>query len=187
MCSRFKCPLCGSLLSTFDESNIRCTSLNCRFESNFLEVVDISYKDGLGATKGLSNLAPYKFTFDGVKCASFESFLQSLRVKDPKMQIEICSFPALFCYNIRFDLNDWRKDKLVYWNGIEIPRLSSKYSSLIYSAYDALFMQSYTFRYLLQLTKGKCLLHSIGCILKTETLLTPEEYLGNLERLRNLL
>jgi len=190
MLSDFKCPLCGISLTVYsgsDNCNFKCSSLDCHFTSSLKEAIDISYKNGTGAAKGLSNLAPYKFIFDKIECTSFESFIQSLRVKDPDMQKEVCSFPALFCYSIRLDLNDWRKDKTVYWKGNQINRLSMQYSELMSSAYDALFEQSPTFRHLLQSTTGKLLLHSTGCVINTETLLTPKEYLDNLERLRKLL
>ena len=38
----------------------------------------------------LSNFAPHPFTIDGVECASMEGFLQSLKYKEPDMQIEVC-------------------------------------------------------------------------------------------------
>lgn len=39
----------------------------------------------------LSNFAPHSFVFDGVKCASMEGFLQSLKFQDPEMQKHVCT------------------------------------------------------------------------------------------------
>lgn len=38
----------------------------------------------------LYNFSPHPFIIDGVECASMEGFLQSLKFKNPDMQIEVC-------------------------------------------------------------------------------------------------
>lgn len=37
----------------------------------------------------LSNFHPHQFTIDNIEYASMEGFLQSLKFKDPNMQIEM--------------------------------------------------------------------------------------------------
>ena len=39
----------------------------------------------------LSNLYPHKFIFENVECASMEGFLQSLKVNNENLQVQICS------------------------------------------------------------------------------------------------
>ena len=39
----------------------------------------------------LSNLYPNAFEIDGIRCASMEGFLQSLKIEDPELQKEICT------------------------------------------------------------------------------------------------
>lgn len=39
----------------------------------------------------LSNFAPHAFTIDGIKCASMEGFLQSLKFENPEMQRQVCT------------------------------------------------------------------------------------------------
>ena len=50
--------------------------------------MDIGSGSGYPAAN-LSNFHPHQFTIDGVECASMEGFLQSLKFKDPNMQIEM--------------------------------------------------------------------------------------------------
>ena len=51
--------------------------------------MDIGSKSGYPSSS-LSNFAGHRFIFDGVECYSMEGFLQSLKFKDPNMQIEVC-------------------------------------------------------------------------------------------------
>ena len=52
--------------------------------------MDISSGTGYPASS-LSNFAPHEFEIDGVKCASMEGFLQSLKFQNPEMQKYVCS------------------------------------------------------------------------------------------------
>lgn len=52
--------------------------------------MDISSGAGYPASS-LSNFAPHEFEIDGVKCASMEGFLQSLKFQNPEMQKYVCS------------------------------------------------------------------------------------------------
>ena len=39
----------------------------------------------------LSNFAPHAFLFDGVRCASMEGFVQSLKIEDEVEQANVCN------------------------------------------------------------------------------------------------
>ena len=82
---------------------------------------------------------------------------------------------------------DWRKTQIVYWNDTPIARQSDEYECLIEKAYDALLEQSIIFRLALKKTSDKILMHTIGEKDPTKTLLTPDEYIRNLNRQRNRL
>ena len=114
-----------------------------------------------------------------------ESFLQSLRVKDPKLQkyiCENCSGPVV--QKLKICLRDWREDGYLYWNGIAIKRDSATYQELITTAYDCLFEGNPIFReYVLPHFKDMHLIHSIGKDSTCETLLTEDEFRYQLNRL----
>ncbi len=179
-----KCPLCGK-----DAKMCMNTHYVCECGWNSLEdTIDIGYKDT--TSSALSNLFPHKFLFytceeDKTHCLSMESFLQSLRVQDPKHQKYICeNYSGYLAWKLKFSLHDWREDGLLYWNGKAIVRDSEEYTSLITTAYDRLFEDNFIFRDLvLPKFKGKILIHSMGCDDKHETILTEEEYRFQLNRL----
>ena len=182
-----RCPVCGAFVEMFQHTHYVC---NCGWDS-LENTVDIAYKDPESAA--LSNLFPHKFVFRSrefgnnvpVTCLSMESFLQSLRVNDWKLQKQICeNYSGYIAWKLRFALNDWRKDGIVYWDDVPIKRESEKYKRLITAAYDCLFESNDVFRELvLPHFKGKYLIHSFGCAVESETLLTEEEYRYQLNRL----
>lgn len=179
------CPECGSVLANrIGSSMYECINPSCTYKLNENNTIDISFSSK-GLSKALSNLCPYPFEIDGVKCASMESFIQSLKVEDAKMQADVCSKTGPFCYSIREMFNDWRTTQTVYWKGKPINRQSDDYFLLLKEAYDKLLEQSPIFRYALTEVKkhNYSLTHSIGCTDKTQTLLTPDEYITLLEHL----
>ena len=173
------CPRCGSPITPSGT----CSKEGCWYVRTDENSIDISFKCQ-GIAKALSNLCNYKFTFDNVECASMESFIQSLRISDVNLQEEVCSLSGPFCYSIRTTLPDWRKTQKVYWRGRVIDRHSDEYTSLLANAYYSLYTQSAVFKHALDQSKGYKLLHTIGYADKSETLLSPEEYISQLNRLR---
>jgi len=181
------CPKCGKELidkSSHVKKFFLLICEDCTYCISNPNIIDISFKSK-GLAKALSNLCPYPFEFDDVKCSSMEAFIQSLKVKYPDVQEEICSKTGPFCYNLREMFDDWRETGNVYWKGKEICRQSKKYIMLLTRAYEALWNQSLIFRYALIKVKenGYILDHSIGCDDPSETLLTPKEYMGLLDHL----
>jgi hypothetical protein len=155
-----------------------------------MSIIDISYKDEKSAA--LSNLFPYQFLIDDVKCFSMEGFLRSLCVSDKTRQgrlqkRELCSLSGVNAYRIKYYLPDWRKHQKVFWNRQEIFRESEEYNKMLERAYDALFQNNLFKLVLSNVPEDAILIHSIGIKDKTETLLTEEEYIFQLDRLRKLL
>ena len=183
------CPVCGSRATLFQHTHYLCNKCNWDSLEN---TVDIAY--GNPDSSVLSIFFPHKFLFytrgklgkfDDTHCLSMESFLQSLRVKDPALQKFICeNYSGPMAQKLKVCLRDWRKDGYLYWNGIAIKRDSATYQELITTAYDCLFEGNPIFREcVLPRFKGVHLIHSIGKDYESETLLTESEFRYQLNRL----
>lgn len=146
-----------------------------------MEIIDIhSKKQG----KSLSNFYPHSFEIDGIECNSMEGFLQSLKYRNPKKQVKICTFVGAEAKNKGKFKFWWRLSGNIYWQGKKIKRVSKDFDLLIERAYDCLF-QNENFKKSLLETKGKQLCHTIGKHNKKATILTEEEFISNLNRLRD--
>lgn len=183
------CPVCGSRATLFQHTHYICPNGDWDSLEN---TIDIAYDNP--ASSVLSNLFPHKFlfytrgklgVFDDTHCLSMESFLQSLRVKDPNLQKYICeNYSGPMAQKLKVCLRDWREDSYLYWNGIAIKRDSATYHELITTAYDCLFEGNPIFREcILPQFKGVHLIHSIGKDSESETLLTECEFRYQLNRL----
>lgn len=146
------------------------------------EVLDIKAKAPWPAG-ALSNFASHPFTFDGVGCASMEGLLQSLKIADPAEQERVCSLAGPVAQSVG-RTHDWRVVGTLWWRGVPYDRLSDAYQALLDRAYQALYAQSKTFRDALAATETAQLTHSFGKDDPCETILTTEEFLSRLERLR---
>lgn len=182
------CPVCGNLAG-INQTHYFCHK--CNWDS-LKSTVDISYDDPTSSV--LSNLFPHNFlfytscksgVFDDTHCLSMESFLQSLRVKEPSFQKYICEhYTGPMVQKLKVCLRDWREDGYLYWNGIAIKRDSATYQEFITTAYDCLFEGNPVFReYVLPHFKGMYLIHSIGKDSPSQTLLTESEFRYQLNRL----
>ena len=183
------CPVCGNLAELFCHTHYVCN--RCSWDS-LNNTLDIASSEQASAV--LSNFFPHNFMFytslvpkstDEILCLSMESFLQSLAVKDPKLQKYICGhYSGSFAKKLKSCLRDWRKDGIVFWQGLAIQRDSELYDKLITNAYDCLFEGNDVFRELiLPKFKGIHLIYSIGKDSKSETLLTEAEFRYQLNRL----
>ena len=181
------CPACGqrSGYYTLFEKYV----CKCGWDST-VNTVDISFDEPNGSA--ISNVFPHNFVFYSnfpshveINCSSMESFIQSLRVKDPELQKYICEhYSGTMSQKLKACLRDWRQDGLVYWQGVPIKRDSATYTELITTAYDCLFESNPVFRQLvLPSFKGKYLIHTIGKDSEAETLLTEQEFRFQLNRL----
>jgi hypothetical protein len=82
---------------------------------------------------------------------------------------------------------EWRDSGTLWWRGNPIDRLSDAFQALIDRAYDALFAQSRTFRDALEAAGDAQLTHGLGKDDPCETILTSEEFIARLDRLRGQL
>ena len=131
----------------------------------------------------LSNLAPHAFMLDSVACASMEGFLQGLKSADAGDQAVLCGLKGSEARE-RGQRYDWKTSGDLYWKGQPVDRLSDAYQRLLDRAYDALFDQSARFRAALAASGDAQLTHSIGKDDPTETILTTDEFISRLLRLR---
>ena len=148
-------------------------------------MIDI-YSKGEYPANVLSNFYPNSFTFDGVKCASMEGFLQSLKYRNIEKQKTVCAMvgkEAKVAGNKKFL---WKLTGNLYWNGRRYKRNSGAFNDLQYNAYKALLANE-VFRAALESVNGRELKHSIGKHKKRTTILTEDEFIRYLNQLIELL
>lgn len=133
----------------------------------------------------LSNFSPHPFVIDGVECASMEGFLQSLKYKEPDMQIEVCKLVGKAA-KFKGKKRKWWRTQTLYWQGQEFKRDSQEYQDLLDRAFSAL-AQNTSFQKALLATNNATLTHSIGKSKKQETVLTKQEFCSRLIKIRKKL
>ena len=136
--------------------------------------------------KPLSNFQPYGFILDGVKCASMEGLLQSLKTKNVSLQKEICGRSGLEAKNSfekKWQNKWWKLTGILYWQGKPMRRRSDEYQYFLDRAYDALYTNPGFVKALID-AKGKTLTHSVGKHSTHQTVLTEYEFLSRIEKYR---
>jgi len=146
--------------------------------------MDIGSGAGYPAS-ALSNFAPHPFVIDGVKCYSMEGFLQSLKFKNPEMQVEVCKLVGKAA-KFKGKKKKWWRTQTLWWRGEEIDRHSEGYSTLLDRAFNALAKNS-GFKKALLATGDAKLTHSMGKRDPNRTILTIGEFCGRLTRIRERL
>lgn len=151
-----------------------------------MKVIDI-YSRGEYPSNILSNFYNNSFVIDGIRCASMEGFLQSLKVKNTDRQRRTCLLSGIeakkapyWHENIR-----WKLTGTLYWKGKPISRFSDKYQRLLDKAYFSLYKNK-TFRTALADSVGYKLCHSIGKHNAKKTVLTEYEFIFRLNKLRKM-
>jgi len=189
------CPVCGyKAVKILFPPNTTYKCDNCGFLSCDENCVDISYKDDISSP--LSNLYPHKFSLYGmypnrslsweeITCTSMESFLQSLKIKDPTLQYYFMkNYIGMDAKKMSSVLDGWKKNQILYFAGKAYERESDEYTELITLAYDALYETNPVFsEIILPRFKGYNIIHSIGNDNKSETVLTEYEFRYQLNRL----
>lgn len=130
----------------------------------------------------LSNFAPHPFTIDGIECNSMEGFLQSLKFKDPAMQVEVCKLVGKAA-KFKGKRKKWWKTQTLFWQGQEFKRDSQEYQDLLDRAFDAL-AENASFQKALLATGKATLTHTIGKTNASETVLTRAEFCSRLIKIR---
>lgn len=145
--------------------------------------MDISSKGKYPSNK-LSNFAEHRFILDSVQINSFEGFLQSLKFKEPEIQREVCKLVG-FAAKKRGSSKKWWKNQTLYWQGVEYKRKSKEYQKLLDKAYYEMYKQSDSFKKALIASGDSTLTHKIGKNNKSETVLTKQEFISRLYKLRH--
>lgn len=114
-----------------------------------------------------------------------EGFLQSLKFKEPDMQIEVCKLIGKAA-KFKGKKKKWWRTQTLYWQGQEFKRNSQEYQDLLDRAFDAL-AQNTGFQKALLATGKATLTHSIGKSKKQETVLTKQEFCSRLTKIRDRL
>lgn len=136
-------------------------------------------------SSALSNFSPHPFVIDGIECNSMEGFLQSLKFKNPDMQVEVCKLVGRAA-KAKGRNKNWQSKQILYWKGKEIDRHSDEYQKLLDKAYDCLFKNE-GFRNALKASGDAKLTHSIGRNDESQTVLTTREFCSRLMKLRERL
>lgn len=132
----------------------------------------------------LSNFAAHEFTIDGVRCASMEGFLQSLKHSNPEVQKEICTLVGIKAKRRGGD--HWKRHQKLYWQGKAYVRTSEEYQQLLDRAYDVLF-ENEGFKAALWASGDAVFTHSVGKRKQGDTCLTIQEFCSRLTKLRDRL
>lgn len=148
-------------------------------------VIDIHSK-GEYPSCALSNFAEYEFYVDGIKCASMESFLQSLKFRNIEKQTQVCQLSGSEAKKstrrsfaqLRLELT-----RIFYWQGKPMNRFSDEYQKLLDKAYSEL-SKNEEFIKALKSSGENNLVHSAGKRNTVETILTEYEFVSRLERAR---
>lgn len=130
----------------------------------------------------LSNLCGNDFCFEDVQCGCMESFLQSLKFQEEKLQREICNIKAEGLD--RYSIPDWSNSQPLWWKGRPINRLSPEYIDFISKVYKELYLWCHRFRDALMATEGKRLIYNSGVTDSSKKVLTDEEFCKVLTNLR---
>lgn len=133
----------------------------------------------------LSNFAPHPFVIDDVVCASMEGFLQSLKFKEPEMQVEVCKLVGKAA-KFKGKKKKWWQTQTLFWQGQTFKRNSKEYQELLDRAFDALSTNA-SFQKALLATGTATLTHSIGKTKQQETVLTKQEFCSRLTKIRERL
>jgi len=139
--------------------------------------------NGSYPSNSLSNFAAHEFYIDGVRCASMEGFLQSLKFENPDMQEHICSLIGIGAKRAGREKN-WQKHQKLYWRGNAYLRRSREYQMLLDRAYLALYTNA-GFRAALKAAGDAVFTHSVGKRKEGETVLTIREFCSRLNMLRD--
>lgn len=139
---------------------------------------------GVSPWEELSNFTAYKFSFRGFVCESPEGLLQSLKMHLPQKQKRMMALTGLKAKR-KGKKKQWHIDHILYWQGQPIDRFSEYYQLFIDEIFLSLFQQNAVFRKKLLSTGDAKLIHSHGKQDPKFTILTEDEFVSRLTRLRD--
>ena len=183
------------------ESGIYCFKNACDYRKlNRLDFLNIDAADFFMKTKQwdvcyyhkfpfniLCNFSPANFKFDNCQINSMEGFIQSLKTPNIEEQKSICSLYGHMAKKIGnyYKSNGFFDRTSLYWNGKQYNRYSEEYKKLLEIVYEVRYLSNTEFQDVLQSTNGYKLTHKIGKADKNDTILTEEEFIEQLNILRN--
>jgi len=144
---------------------------------------DITSNSSDKTLKRLSNFTERTFSFRGILCCSLEGILQSLKCDDAEHQIEMCRLAGKHAKNAG-QAFVWSRDRFLYWQGEKYKRGTPEYEELIEAIFDAAYAGDPSFADDLLATGHNDLRHTIGETHQYRTVLTRNDFLCNLYRLR---
>jgi predicted NAD-dependent protein-ADP-ribosyltransferase YbiA (DUF1768 family) len=134
----------------------------------------------------LSNFSPHSFVFRGIPCASMEGLLQSFKFSNPDMQVFVCTLVGKKA-KFKGKKKKWFRTQTLFWQGREIDRHSDEFQAMLDEAFESMFSQNAGARRALLATRDAVLTHSIGKSKPSETVLTQQEFVSRLTRIRAML
>ena len=131
----------------------------------------------------LSNFSAHSFVFRDVQCASMEGLLQSFKFSSPEEQVLVC---ALVGKKAKFKgkKKKWFLSQTLFWQGHEIDRHSEEFQSMLDEAFESMFSQCEAARSALLSTGNALLIHSMGKADPSMTVITEQEFVSRLARIR---
>ena len=131
----------------------------------------------------LSNFTGFDFVFRNIEMKSMEGFLQGLKYSDLEKQNKCFGYKGRKAKKFGCK-TDWKKEQTLYFQKHPIKRDSEEYQKILDEAYEELYKNE-EFRTYLDMTKGFVLTHSIGKKDPEQTVLTEEEFVSRLMKLRD--
>ena len=137
--------------------------------------INVGYMIKGSLSKLLSNLYPYEFSFRGFNLKSIEAFFQGIKFKDSVIQQAVFAYSGTDAYHIQAASSySWKETGYVYWQGQALKRDSMEYDLLVDEVYVSA-LQNPLYRQALK-NATKPIIHSVGKISKSETVLTRYEF-----------
>lgn len=137
--------------------------------------INVGYKIKGSLSKLLSNLYPYEFDFRKFHLRSIESFFQAIKFNNPAIQQMVFVYSGTDAYHIQMASSyNWKETGYIYWQGQAIKRDSEEYDLLVDEVYISA-LQNPLYRQAVKNTT-KPIIHSIGKLLKSETVFTRYEF-----------
>lgn len=153
-------------------------------DDNIADVIDISSRmTSRREYDILSNFALKPFTIDGISFQCLEGFLQCLKTDDEETQLQFCEMKGSRAKMTALHI-DWKSKQTLYWRGRAYGRHTEEYQHLISRAFQECYDQCAPFRRILAQTGNAVLTHTIGKDDPTDTILTIDEFVGRLTKLR---
>jgi hypothetical protein len=112
-----------------------------------------------------------------------EGLLQSFKFSSPEEQVLVC---ALVGKKAKFKgkKKKWFLSQTLFWQGHEIDRHSEEFQSMLDEAFESMFSQCEAARSALLSTGNALLIHSMGKADPSMTVLTEQEFVSRLARIR---